>query len=108
MTRTMGRAERGKRVVSSAPYGRWQTSTFVAGLRQGGLVALCVFDGAINGELFLAYVEQVLVPVLSAVDIVIMDNLASHKVAGVRKVIEAAGASLRLLPAYSPDLNPIE
>jgi transposase len=108
MTRPMGRAQRGTRVVSAVPYGRWRTSTFIAGLRQGGLVAPCVFDGAINGELFLAYVEQVLVPTLTAGDIVIMDNLGSHKVAGVRGAIEAAGASVRLLPSYSPDLNPIE
>jgi transposase len=104
----MGRAERGKRVVGAVPYGRWHTTTFLAGLRQRGLVAPCVFDGAINGELFLAYVGQVLVPNLTVGDIVIMDNLGSHKVVGVREAIEAAGASMRLLPAYSPDLNPIE
>jgi transposase len=108
MTRPMGRAERGKRVVGAVPFGRWHTATFLAGLRHDGIVAPCVFDGAINGELFLAYVEQVLAPNLTAGDIVIMDNLGSHKVIGVREAIEAAGASMRLLPAYSPDLNPIE
>jgi len=108
MTRPMGRAERGKRVVGAVPFGRWHTTTFLAGLRHDGIVAPCVFDGAINGELFLAYVEQVLAPNLTAGDIVIMDNLGSHKVIGVREAIEAAGASMRLLPAYSPDLNPIE
>jgi len=108
MTRPMGRAERGKRVLGAVPYGRWHTTTFLAGLRQDGLVAPCVFDGAINGELFLAYVEQVLVANLAAGDIVVMDNLGADKCTGVREAIEAAGASLRLLPAYSPDLNPIE
>ena len=90
------------------PHGHWNTSTFIAGLRQDGLVAPCVFNGAINGELFLAYVEQVLVPTLIGGDIVVMDNLGSHKVAGVRKAIEAVGARLHYLPSYSPDLNPIE
>jgi transposase len=77
-------------------------------LRQDGMIAPCVFKGAINGELFLAYIEQVLVPTLTRGDIVIMDNLSSHKVAGVRQAIEAAGASVLHLPSYSPDLNPIE
>jgi transposase len=104
----MGRAERGRRVEAAVPYARWKTSTFLAGLRQDGLVAPCILDGAINGEIFLAYVEQMLVPTLSPGDIVIMDNLSSHKVAGVRQAIEAAGARLCRLPAYSPDLNPIE
>jgi hypothetical protein len=101
----MGRAERGKRVVSAVPFGRWRTSTFIASLRHDGLVAPCVFNGAVNGELFIAYVEQVLVPTLRVGDIVVMDNLSSHKVAGVREAIETAGATLRLLPAYSPDLR---
>jgi transposase len=79
---------------------------FIAGLRQDGLVAPCVFDGAINGEAFLAYVEQVLAPTLASGDIVVMDNLGSHKVAGVRQAIEARGAKLLYLPPYSPDLNP--
>jgi transposase len=108
MTRLRGRAARGQRVVAAVPHGHWKTSTFIAGLRDDGLVAPCVYDGAINGELFLAYVEQVLVPTLRPDDLVIMDSLGSHKVAGVRAAIEAAGAQLVYLPAYSPDLNPIE
>ena len=108
MVRLYGRAPTGHRLVGAVPHGHWQTSTFIAGLRHDGLVAPCVFKGAINGTLFLAYVEQVLVPTLKAGDIVIMDNLASHKVAGVRRAIEAVGAILMFLPPYSPDLNPIE
>ena len=108
MTRLYGRALRGKRLVSAMPHGHWKTSTFIGALRCDGLVAPSVFDGAINGELFLAYVQQVLVPALRPGDIVIMDNLRSHKVAGVREAIEAAGASLMFIPPYSPDLNPIE
>jgi transposase len=98
MTRLYGWAEVGRRLVDAVPHGHWHTSTFIAGLRQDGLVAPCVFDGAINGEAFLAYVEQVLVPTLRRGDIVIMDRLSSHKVAGVREAIESAGARL-LLPA---------
>jgi len=108
MTRLRGRAARGQRLVAAVPHGHWKTSTFIAALRDDGLVAPYVFEGAINGELFLAYVEQVLVPTLRTGDLVIMDNLGSHKVAGVRAAIEAAGAQLVYLPAYSPDLNPIE
>ena len=108
MIRLYGWAEAGRRLVDAAPHGHWNTSTFIAGLRQDGLVVPCVFDGAINGELFLAYVEQVLAPTLTHGDIVIMDNLGSHKVTGVRQAIEAAGARLLYLPPYSPDLNPIE
>ena len=108
MTRPYGRAPRGKRLVSAIPHGHWKTSTFIGALRCDGLVAPGVFEGAVNGELFLAYVEQVLVPALRHGDIVIMDNLRSHKVAGVRKAIEAAGATLMFIPPYSPDLNPIE
>jgi transposase len=108
MVRLYGRAPTGHRLVGAVPHGHWQTSTFIAGLRHDSLVAPCVFKGAINGTLFLAYVEQVLVPTLKAGDIVIMDNLASHKVAGVRRAIEAVGAILMFLPPYSPDLNPIE
>ena len=89
MVRLYGWAEVGHRLVDAVPHGHWNTSTFIAGLRQDGLVAPCVFNGAINGELFLAYVEQVLVPTLIGGDIVVMDNLGSHKVAGVRKAIEA-------------------
>lgn len=108
MVRLYGWAELGRRLVGAAPHGHWNTSTFIAGLRRDGLIAPCVFKGAVNGELFLAYVEQVLVPTLRQGDIVVMDNLSSHKGAGVRKAIEAAGAELLFLPPYSPDLNPIE
>lgn len=108
MTRLRGRAPRGQRLLAAVPHGHWKTSTFIAGLRDDGLVAPAVFEGAVNGELFLAYVEQILVPTLRPGDIVIMDNLGSHKRAGVRAAIEAAGAQLLYLPAYSPDLNPIE
>lgn len=108
MARRYGRAPRGERVIASVPYGHWKTSTFVAGLRYDGIAAPLVIDGAMNGTVFLAYVEQFLAPTLAPGDIVIMDNLSSHKVAGVREAIEACGASLVYLPPYSPDLNPIE
>lgn len=108
MVRQYGRAPCGQRLVAGAPHGHWQTSTFLAALRQDRITAPCVIDGAINGETFLAYVEQFLVPTLAPGDIVVMDNLGSHKVAGVRQAIEAAGATLLYLPPYSPDLNPIE
>ena len=108
MTRLYGRAPRGKRLVDAVPHGHWKTSTFIGALRCDAVTAAGVFDGAINGELFLAYVEQILVPTLRPGDVVIMDNLRSHKVAGVREAIEAAGASLLFIPPYSPDLNPIE
>jgi transposase len=108
MTRLRGRAPRGVRLIAPVPYGHWKTSTFVAGLRTSGLTAPLVLDGAMNGEAFLAYVEQILAPTLSPGDIVIADNLSSHKVAGVREAIEACGATLVYLPPYSPDLNPIE
>ena len=108
MTRLYGRAPRHQRVVDAVPYGHWKTSTFIGALRCDGLTAPGVFDGAINGDAFLAYVEQVLSPTLRKGDVVIMDNLRSHKVNGVREAIEAAGASLMFIPPYSPDLNPIE
>ena len=108
MVRTHGRAMRGRRLVAAAPHGHWKTSTFIGALREDGLVAPAAFEGAINGRSFLAYVEQVLVPTLRPDDIVILDNLGSHKVAGVRRAIEAAGAQLLFLPPYSPDMNPIE
>ncbi len=108
MTRTRGRAPRGERLVCSVPHGHWHTTTFLAGLRTTGLVAPLVLDGAINGAAFLAYTEQFLAPVLTPGDIVVLDNLSSHKVSGVREAIEAAGARLLYLPPYSPDLNPIE
>ncbi len=108
MTRAYGRALRGQRLVQAVPHGHWMTSTFISGLRQTGMIAPCVVDGAVNGELFLAYVEQVLVPELQPGDTVVMNNLSSHKVAGVRRAIEGAGGHLLYLPPYSPDLNPIE
>ena len=108
MIRLRGRSQKGRRLVDKTPHGHWKTSTLVAGLRGDGVVAPVVFDGPINGISFRAYLEQALVPVLRAGDIVVMDNLSSHKVAGVREAIEAAGATVRYLPPYSPDLNPIE
>ncbi len=108
MTRRYGRAPKGQRLLGFAPHGHWKTTTFIAALRHDHITAPCVFDGPINGESFLAYVEQMLAPTLTPGDIVIMDNLSSHKVAGVREAIEARGATLRFLPAYSPDLDPIE
>jgi transposase len=108
MARRYGRAPKGKRLRASIPHGHWKTTTFVAGLRLSGMVAPMVLDGPINGAAFQAYVDQVLVPALKPGDIVIMDNLGSHKRSGVREAIEAAGASLLYLPPYSPDFNPIE
>jgi transposase len=108
LTRTHGRCPIGQRLVMAVPHGHWQTTTFVAALRCDGLTAPTVVDGAMTGDLFVAYVEQQLVPALRPGDIVVMDNLACHKRAGVRAAIEAAGCELRLLPPYSPDLNPIE
>ena len=108
MTRTHGRCARGRRLVAKAPHGRWRTLTFLAALRHDRIDAPCVFDGPINGQSFLAYVEQCLAPALSQGDIVIMDNLGSHKGQAVRRVIRKTGAKLFFLPAYSPDLNPIE
>jgi transposase len=95
-------------LIDKTPHGHWKTSTFIAALRHDRLTAPFVIDGAVNGEWFLAYVCQVLVPTLSEGDIVAMDNLGSHKVPGVREAIEAVGAHVLYLPAYSPDLNPIE
>jgi transposase len=108
MTRTHGRCARGERLVAKAPFGRWRTLTFLAALRCDRLTAPCVIDGPINGASFRAYVEQVLVPTLNRGDVVVMDNLGSHKGRAVRAAIRAAGAKLFFLPAYSPDLNPIE
>ena len=108
MTRTHGRCARGERLVAKAPFGRWRTLTFLAALRCDGLAAPCVIDGPINGASFRAYVEQALVPTLNPGDIVVMDNLRSHKGHAIRVAIRAAKAKLFFLPAYSPDLNPIE
>jgi transposase len=108
MTRTHGRALRGRRLVDKVPHGHWKTLTFLAALRCDTITAPFVLDGPINGEWFLAYVEQVLVPTLSPGDVVVMDNLGSHKGKAVRRAIRSAGAHLIFLPPYSPDLNPIE
>ena len=108
MTRLRGWAPRGRRLVAKVPQGRWRTLTLLAALRQDQIAAPCVIDGPINGESFLAYVEQVLVPALKPGDIVIIDNLGSHKGKAVRRAIRSAGAKLFFLPPYSPDLNPIE
>lgn len=108
MVRTRGRCPRGDRLVDYAPHGHWKTITFIAGLRHDEMVAPFVIEGAMNGEIFLAYIEQCLAPTLQSGDIVIMDNVATHKVNGVEEAIEAVGATLLYLPQYSPDLNPIE
>lgn len=108
MTRLYGWGPRGERLLDAVPAGHWKTTTFVAGLRRDGVIAPCVFDGPMTGEMFRAYVEQMLAPTLRPEDVVVLDNLPAHKVAGVREAIRAAGASLLYLPAYSPDLNPIE
>jgi len=108
MVRLWGRCRRGERLVGFVPHGHWKTITLVAGLRQDGMVAPFVIDGPMNGAIFLAYVQQCLAPTLDRGDVVVMDNLRSHKVAGVTEAIEAAGATAFYLPQYSPDLNPIE
>ena len=108
LLRRFGRAPCGARVHDHTPGGRWRTSTFLAALRVTGLTAPGVFDGAIDGESFRAYIEQILVPTLHPGDLVIADNLGAHKVAGIQRAIQAAGATLWYLPPYSPDLNPIE
>jgi transposase len=108
MTRTRGYAPRGQRLVDATPHGHWHTTTFVGALTARGFIAPMVVDGAVNGAVFRAYVEQVLVPELRRGDVVVMDDLGSHTVAGVRRAIESAGCRLLFLPPYSPDLNPIE
>jgi transposase len=108
MVRLSGWNPRGERLVGDVPMGHWETLTFIAGFRQTGIVAPMVIKGAMNGEAFLAYVEQCLVPTLKRRDIVVADNVSFHKVAGVEEAIQAAGASLRYLPQYSPEFNPIE
>ena len=108
MARTHARAPRGHRAIGAVPHGHWQTSTFLAALRCDRLTAPCVLDGPINGLTFQAYVEQILVPTLMPGDIVIIDNLGSHKGSAIRHAIDQAGATLHFLPPYSPDLNPIE
>ena len=108
MTRRHGRCSRGARLVAKVPHGRWRTLTFLAALRHDRITAPCVIDGPINGTSFRAYIEQFLVPSLSPGDVVVMDNLGSHKGKAVRRLIRSAGAKLFFLPRYSPDLNPIE
>ena len=108
MARRHGRAPRGQRLRAGVPHGHWKTTTFVGALRLCGMTAPMVLDGPMDGAWFLAYVEQVLVPTLSPGDIVVIDNLPAHMGAAAREAIEAAGASLRFLPPYSPDFNPIE
>ena len=108
MTRTHGRCARGRRLVAKVPHGHWKTLTFLAALRCDQITAPFVLDGPINGEWFKAYVEQILVPTLRPGDVVIMDNLGSHKGKAVRQAIRKAKAHLIFLPPYSPDLNPIE
>jgi transposase len=108
MTRRHGRCARGLRLLAPVPHGHWKTTTLIAGLRTTGIVAPYVLDGPINATVFRAYVEQVLAPTLQSGDILILDNLSSHKVAGVREAVEAKGARVLYLPPYSPDLNPIE
>jgi transposase len=108
LVRLRGRAPRGTRLVGRVPLGQWETITFVAALRHNKMTAPMVVEGAMTGEMFRAYVEQFLVPMLKRNDIVVIDNYAAHKVPGVREAIEKAGATLRYLPKYSPDLNPIE
>ena len=103
-----GGAKKGERLLGRAPHGHWKTMTFIAALRTDCLTAPCVFDGPINGQCFFAYVEQILVPTLKPGDVVVMDNLGSHKSKAVREAIRKAGAKLAFLPLYSPDLNPIE
>jgi len=108
MDRLRGRAPKGQRLVAAVPHGHWHTTTFVAGLRHDQITAPLVLDGPMNGASFVAWVEQFLAPTLSPGDTVVMDNLSSHKVKGVREAIEGKKAKLLFLPPYSPDLNPIE
>lgn len=108
MARLYGRSRRGERCRASIPHGHWKTTTFVGALRRTGMTAPMVLDGAMHGAAFLAYVEQVLIPTLKPGDIVVMDNLPAHKPVAIREAIHKAGASLRFLPPYSPDFNPIE
>ena len=108
MARLYGRCAKGQRLVCPVPHGHWKTTTFIAGLRHNAITAPLVIDRPMNGVIFKAYVEQMLAPTLSPGDIVVMDNLSSHKIDGVRQAIEDRGARLLYLPPYSPDFNPIE
>ncbi len=108
MTRRYGRCPPDRRLVAAVPHGHWRTTTFIAGLRQSGVIAPLVLDGPMTGLAFRAYVEQFVAPALAPGDVVVLDNLAAHKVHGVRQALKASGASILYLPPYSPDLNPIE
>lgn len=108
MARRYGWSPKGERLVDAAPFGHWRTTTFIAGLRSTGIIAPLVLDGPMTGETFRAYVQQFLAPALSPGDVVVLDNLSAHKVAGIREALAAVGASILYLPPYSPDLNPIE
>ena len=108
MTRLYGWGPRGARLIDAVPHGHWRTTTFLAGLRGKGVIAPLVVDGPVTGAVFRAYIEQMLAPTLRGGDVVVMDNVAIHKVSGIREAITAASASLLYLPSYSPDLNPIE
>ncbi len=108
MTRLYGRAPAGRRVHEATPQSHWKVITLIGALRLSGMVAPMTVDAATDGEIFLAYVEHLLCPVLRPEDVVVMDNLSAHKVDGIRPLIEATGAKLLYLPPYSPDLNPIE
>jgi transposase len=108
MARLRGRSKRGQLLIAKVPHGHWKITTFVAGLRHDGMTAPFVIDKPMNGAIFRSYLEQCLVPTLQSGDIVVMDNLSSHKSQAVRQIIEAAGAKLLYLPPYSPDFNPIE
>ena len=108
MTRLYGWGPRGARLIDAVPHGHWRTTTFLAGLRGEGVIAPLVVDGPVTGAVFRAYIEQMLAPTLRGGDVVVMDNVATHRVSGIREAITAAGASLLYLPSYAPDLNPIE
>jgi transposase len=108
MARLRGRSARGHRCVASVPHGHWQSSTFIAALRAQGITAPFLVEGAVDGDVFGAYLEHVLCPELREDDVVILDNLSTHKMARVRELIGQRGATVRYLPPYSPDLNPIE
>lgn len=108
MTRLRGRSPRGERLVDKTPHGHWKTTTLIGALDAGGMRCSMLVDGAVNGDVFEAFVREVLVPELQPGDLVVMDNLSSHKMAGVRVLVESVGAEALYLPPYSPDLNPIE
>ena len=108
MARRYGRSPSDRRLIAAVPHGHWRTTTFIAGFRQTGIIAPLVLDGPMTGLAFRAYVEQCLAPALAPGDVVVLDNLAAHKIDGVRQAIATAGASLLYLPPYAPDLNPIE